>query len=85
MIGALLLLSSIASIFNNLVGVVEDASAQQFQQGVDNTHNGYKNSEPPGYADNANEYSSYDNYEPIDYGKTYLQVIMMIMIRTYTI
>ena len=69
MLGALLLLSSITIIFNNLV--VEDASAQQFQQGADNMYNGYENSVPSGYANNPNEYSSYDDYEPIDYDKAY--------------
>ena len=52
-VGALILLSSITSIFNNLV--VVDASAQQFQQGANQN--------------NPNEYSSYDNYQPSDYGK----------------
>jgi hypothetical protein len=70
MLGALLLLSSIASIFNNLV-FVGDASAQQFQQEADNMYNGYKNSVPPGYANNPNEYSSYDNLKPVEYDKAY--------------
>src|SRR5215208_4176288 len=57
-----MLLFSITSIFNNLV--IEDASAQQFQQGANNMDNGYKNSVPFGYANNPNENSRYDNYQP---------------------
>jgi Collagen triple helix repeat (20 copies) len=52
-LGALLLLSSITIIFNN--NVVGDASAQQLQQGANQN--------------NPDEYSSYDNYQPSDYGK----------------
>ena len=52
-IGTLLLLSSIAIIVNNIV--VGDASAQQFQQGTNQNY--------------PDEYSSYDNYQPSDYGK----------------
>ena len=69
MLGALILLSSITIIFNNLV-VVEDASAQQFQQGANNMYNGYENSVPPVYANNPDEYSSYDNYQPAEYGNS---------------
>ena len=54
MLSALLLLSSITIIFNN--SVVGDASAQQLQQGANQN--------------NPDEYSSYDNYQPDDYGKT---------------
>ena len=34
-------------------------------------YNGYENSVPPVYADNPDEYSSYDNYQPADYGIAY--------------
>jgi len=66
-VGALILLSSITSIFNNLV--VEGASARPFQQGADNMYNGYENSVQPYMYEknNPNEYSSYDNYQPADY------------------
>ena len=66
-IGALLLLSSITSIFNNLV--VEDASAQQIENVAASMYNGYENSVPPVHANNPNEYSSYNNYPPAEYGK----------------
>ena len=46
--GTLILLSSITSIFNNLV-IVEDASAQQFQKGADDMNPGYENSVQPKY------------------------------------
>ena len=65
-IGALLLLSSITSIFNNLV--VEDASAQQFEKVAASMYNGYENSVRL-HANNPNEYSSYNNYQPAEYGK----------------
>ena len=67
-LGVLLLLSSIAIIVNNLV-IVEDANAQQ--QGANDVYNGYENSVPPVYANNPDEYSSYDNYQPADYGIAY--------------
>ena len=67
MLGALLLLSSITIILNN--NVVGDASAQQFQQGANNMDNGYENSAKSVNQNNPDEYSSYDNYEPSDYGK----------------
>jgi hypothetical protein len=64
------LLFSITSIFNNLV--IGDASAQQpFQQGANNMYNDYKNSLPSGYANNPDEYSGYDDYQPIDSDKAY--------------
>ena len=66
-LGALLLLSSITIIFNNIV--VGDASAQQFQQGVNKMDKDYQNSVPSGDQNNPNEYLSYDNYQPSDYGK----------------
>ena len=69
LLSALILLSSITIIFKSLV--VEDATAQQYQQGADNMYNGYENSVPPEYANNPNEYSSYDNYQPADYDKAY--------------
>ena len=71
LLSALILLSSIASIFNNLV--VGDVSAQQFQQqGADEMYTGYENSVPSMYEkNNPNEYSSYNNYQPTDYGKAY--------------
>ena len=77
-IGALILLSSMTGIFNNLV--VVDTSAQVYEKedrnekignnynyeetikDDDNMYNGYENSD---------EYSSYDNYKPSDYGKPY--------------
>ena len=65
-IGALLLLTSITSIFNNLV--VEDASAQQIENVAASMYNGYENSVPPVHANNPNEYSSYNNYPPAEYG-----------------
>ena len=70
-LSVLILLSSITGIFNNLV--VVDASAQQSQQqGADNMYNGYENSVPPSmYNKNPTEYSSYNNYQPADYGKAY--------------
>jgi len=55
-------LSSITVIFNNLV--IGDASAQQFQQGANNMYNSYKNSVPSEYANNPNQYSQYDKYQP---------------------
>ncbi len=71
-LGALILLSSITSIFNNLV-IVEDASAQQLQKGADDMYSGYENSVQPNVykKNNPNEYSSYDNYQPAEYGKAY--------------
>ena len=68
MLSALLLLSSITIIGNNLV-IVEDASAQQLQQGANNMDNGYENSVQSVNQNNPDEYSSYDNYQPSDYGK----------------
>ena len=85
-VGALILLSSITSIFNNLV--VVDTSAQLYdddavdaliekyeKQGdyYDNKYNGPVNSDPSSstYEQGSNEYSSYDNYEPSDYGNSY--------------
>ncbi|HKO41305.1 MAG TPA: hypothetical protein VJU85_08595, partial [Nitrososphaeraceae archaeon] len=68
-LGALILLSSIASIFNSLV--VGDVSAQKLQPGANNMYNGYENSVPPVYANNPNEYSDYDDYQPADSGKQY--------------
>ena len=73
-IGALLLLSSITSIFNNLV--VEDASAQQFENVAASMYNGYENSVPPVHANNPNEYSSYNNYQPLNMVKQIPQVTM---------
>jgi hypothetical protein len=71
-LGALILLFSITSIFNNFV--IVDTSAQQFQQqGADEMYIDYENSVPTAYDKNTpNEYSSYDNYQPTDdYGQTY--------------
>ena len=87
-VGALILLSSITSIFNNLV--VVDTSAQLYDEdAVDalvekyekqgdyyaDKYNGHVNSDPSSssstYEQGSNEYSSYDNYEPSDYGNSY--------------
>ena len=69
-IGALILLSSMTGIFNNLV--VVDTSAQPYEkedrnEKIGNNYNMYNGYE----GQNTNEYSSYDNYEPSDYGKPY--------------
>ena len=79
-IGALILLSSMTGIFNNLV--VVDTSAQPFEkedrnEKVENNYNyeettSYHDDKYKGYEEqNSNEYSSYDNYDPADYGKPY--------------
>ena len=86
-VGALILLSSITSIFNNLV--VVDTSAQLYDEdAVDaliekyekqgdyyaDKYKGPVNSDPSSsstYEQGSNEYSSYDNYEPSDYGNSY--------------
>ena len=79
-IGALILLSSMTGIFNNLV--VVDTSAQPFEKEDRNEkiENNYNYEETTSYHDdmykgyeeqNPNEYSSYDNYDPADYGKPY--------------
>ena len=67
MIGALLLLTSITSIFNKLV--VEDASAQQIENVATGMYNNYENSVPPEHANNPNEYSSYNSYQQAEYSK----------------
>ena len=54
-LSALVLLSSITIIFNNIV--VEEASAQQVQKGADNVYTGYENSVPPVNDNDPNEYS----------------------------
>ena len=82
-VGALIFLSSITGIFNNLV--VVDTSAQLYEDrdafdvvlehladDRDNRYNDYDNSYPSSsYEQRSNEYSSYDNYEPSDYGNSY--------------
>ena len=79
-IGALILLSSMTGIFNNLV--VVDTSAQPFEkedrnEKIENNYNyeettSYHNDMYKGYEEqNPNEYSSYDNYDRADYGKPY--------------
>ena len=81
-VGALILLSSITSIFNNLV--VVDTSAQLYEdrdafdavlehltEDNNNRYNDYDNSDSSSYEQSSNEYSSYDNYEPSDYGNSY--------------
>ena len=69
-LGALIFLSSITGIFNNLV-VVQDVSAQQFQKGANNMYPSSENSIQPNMYEksNSNEYSSYDNYQPAKYGE----------------
>ena len=84
-VGALILLSSITSIFNNLV--VVETSAQQYDEDAvnalvekyekigdryDNMYNGYENSDHSStYEQSSNKYSSYDNYKPSsDYGNS---------------
>ena len=82
-VGALILLSSITSIYDNL-GVV-DTSAQLYEDkdafdavfeyladDHDNKYNGYDNTDrSSSYEQSSSEYSSYNNYEPSDYGNSY--------------
>ena len=81
-VGALILLSSITSIFNNLVVVDTSAQLNEDRDAFDavlehlaednnNRYNDYDNSDSSSYEQSSNEYSSYDNYEPSDYGNSY--------------
>ena len=79
-VGALILLSSIPGIFNNLV--VVDTSAQLYEkedrnEKIENNYNYQETTRDDynmynGYEEQkSDEYSSYDNYDPSAYKKTY--------------
>ena len=50
---------------------MRDASAQQFEKEWIICITAIKILDRLGYANNPNEYSSYDNYQPVEYGKAY--------------